>query len=151
LIRIFRESEGKKVISGGTTARIIAEGIGKELSVEMETLSCALPPTAVLEGADLVTEGVLTLSKTMTLLEQYTDPTTTGDFFTTLRQKNGASRLARMIIEDCTRLNIWMGSAVNPAHQDPDSSIAFNIKRQEVERLVCMVRSMGREVELFQI
>lgn len=151
LIRIFRESEGKKVISGGTTARIIAEGIGKELSVEMDTLSCALPPTAVLEGADLVTEGVLTLSKTMTLLEAYADPTGTGDFFATLRQKNGASRLARMIIEDCTRLNIWMGSAVNPAHQDPDSSIAFNIKRQEVDRLVCMVRSMGREVELFQL
>jgi hypothetical protein len=151
LIRIFKESEGKKVISGGTTAKIIAEGIGKALHVEMDTLSCALPPTAVLEGADLVTEGVLTLSKTMTLLETYADPWATGDFFTTLRQKDGAARLAKMIIEDCTRLNIWMGSAVNPAHQDPDSSIAFNIKRQEVEKLVSMVRAMGREVELFQL
>lgn len=55
--------EGKHIICGGTTSSIAAEYLGKKLMPHLESDNPSVPPTAELEGADLVTEGIITISK----------------------------------------------------------------------------------------
>lgn len=48
---------------GGTAAKIVARELGREIITNMDFIDPEVPPTAEIEGIDLVTEGVLTLSK----------------------------------------------------------------------------------------
>lgn len=50
-------------------------------------------------------------------------------------QKDGASLISRLLFEEATDINFYVGRAVNPAHQNPDFPINFNIKMDLVEEL----------------
>ena len=52
--------DGKKIVSGGTTASIVSRYLNKPINVDMSTLNSEIPPVARIEGVDLVTEGILT-------------------------------------------------------------------------------------------
>ncbi len=56
---------GIKVICGGTTSQIVSKRLGKELKILLQYISPDVPPIATMEGIDLVTEGVVTLGKTL--------------------------------------------------------------------------------------
>ena len=43
-------------------------------------------------------------------------------------KKDGASQIARLLFEEATDINFYVGRAVNPAHQNPNLPINFNIK-----------------------
>ena len=64
-----------------------------------------VPPTANIQGLDLVTEGVLTMSHTFKLLRQFDEGDIDADFFEALDADNGGARLARILLEECTELN----------------------------------------------
>ena len=66
---------------------------------------------------DLVTEGVLTLNKTLKLLRQFESGEADVAFFDELDENNGASRLASIIIEQCTDVRLFVGTAANEAQQ----------------------------------
>ena len=72
---------------------------------------------AEIEGIDLVTEGVLTLGKSLKLLKKYVRDEFDEEFFAELDADNGASRLAKLLIEECTELYLFVGTAVNDAHR----------------------------------
>ena len=55
-------TSGKKVVCGGTTSKIVARELGQRIDVELKYYDEEVPPTAHIEGIDLVTEGILTLS-----------------------------------------------------------------------------------------
>ena len=63
MMSLFFSKEGKHIICGGTTSSIAAKYLGKPLRVNLDFVDKEIPPTATLEGADLVTEGVITMSK----------------------------------------------------------------------------------------
>jgi hypothetical protein len=106
----FLSGEGKKVICGGSSAKIVSRIINEELNVSVNYVDPDIPPTATINGIDLVTEGVLTLNRTVELLKSYkgTNVIPNG--------KNAAEQLANMLITDCTNLNMFIGMKKNPAH-----------------------------------
>ena len=118
LMHDFMHTEGRKVVSGGTTANIAARILGKEIITKVDSRNPDVPPMATLEGIDLVTEGVLTLGKTLKLLKKYVNDEFDAEFFDELDADNGASRLAKLLIEECTELNLFVGTAVNDAHKE---------------------------------
>ncbi len=63
--------EGKKVVCGGTSANITARVLKKEIITSLNYADPTVPPTASIEGLDLVTEGVLTIGKALGLLRRY--------------------------------------------------------------------------------
>lgn len=146
IIHDFMHSDGKKVISGGTSANIAARVMGKEIVTEISTAGPDVPPTAVIEGIDLVTEGVLTLGKCLKLLKKYVRGEFDEEFFDELDADNGASRLAKLLIEECTELNLFVGTAVNDAHKETELNFDLSMRQNLVEQLVRTAGEMEKRV-----
>ncbi|MDD3473036.1 MAG: SpoIIE family protein phosphatase, partial [Syntrophaceae bacterium] len=61
VVERFLNLPGRKIVSGGTTAGILAKFLDKDVIVDLSTMTNKIPPTGKLEGVDLVTEGVHTV------------------------------------------------------------------------------------------
>ena len=147
IVNKLLESKGKKIVCGGTAARIVERITGERIIVDILSMTENIPPIATIEGIDLVTEGVLTLTKAVEKIKKYSkEPENIKkDFFS---GKDGATRLADILINDCTCLNLWVGKAVNPAHQNPDLPVDLSIKLKVVEFLAEIMKSIGKEVNI---
>ena len=146
IMRDFMHSPGKKVVCGGTTANIAARILGKEIITVVDHTDPDVPPAAALEGIDLVTEGVLTLGKTLKLLKQYASDDFDADFFDELDADNGASRLAKMIIEECTDVNLFVGKAVNAVHRDSSLSFDLSMRMNLIDQMAETLKALDRQV-----
>lgn len=147
-IEKLMHSEGMKVICGGTAANIAARELNEELIVDMDYNVQDIPPTARLRGIDLVTEGVLTLNKTVEKLKKYSSGLKDNDDEELFSGKDGASRLARILVEDCTHLNMIVGKAINPAHQNPSFPRGLSIKLNILLELAEIMKKLGKEVNI---
>lgn len=148
VIKEFMSGMGKKIICGGTTSNIARRELGRELKVNLDYFDKDVPPTATMDGIDLVTEGVLTLSKAIEKLKNYEVNFAEQESYCDLEGRDGASRLVKMLIEDCTHINLWVGKAINPAHQNPDFPIDFSIKLKIVDQLVVCMKKLGKYVKV---
>ena len=146
LMHEFMRSEGKKVVSGGTSSNIAARFLGKEIITRADSADPDVPPAAEIEGIDLVTEGVLTLGKCLKLLKKYANDEFDEEFFDELDADNGASRLAKMLIEECTELNLFVGTSVNKAHKNSELSFDLSMRMNLVEQLIRIMEQIGRNV-----
>ncbi len=142
----FFSSTGRKIICGGTTASLAAEYLKKPLEAELTYFDPEIPPTSKIEGIDLVTEGVITMSKVLEYAKDYIDKNERYDEWS--RKKDGASQIARMLFSDATDISFYIGRAVNPAHQNPDLPITFNIKMNIVEQLADCLKKMGKNINV---
>ena len=146
MVHEFMHTEGKKVVAGGTSANIAARVLGREIVTKVDSRNPDVPPTATLEGVDLVTEGVLTLGKCLKILKKYVNDEFDAEFFDELDSDNGASRLAKMLIEECTELNLFVGTAVNQAHLESKLNFDLSMRQNLVEQLIAAAEKMGRNV-----
>lgn len=148
LMHDFMHTEGKKVVAGGTSANIAARVLGKEIVTKADTSSPDVPPMASIDGIDLVTEGVITLGKSLKLLKKYVRDEFDTEFFDELDADNGASRLAKLLIEECTELNLFVGTAVNAAHKETALNFDLSMRQNLVEQLVRAAEEMGKTVKV---
>lgn len=123
--------EGSKLIAGGTTARIVARELGREIEVSLKRDPAGLPPTSTMEGVDLVTEGVLTLSKVKRLLADSPD--------NDIQQPGTDGVVARMLLEHDI-IEFVVGTRINPMHQDPDLPVDLELRRN-------LIRDLARILE----
>ncbi|HWT27071.1 MAG TPA: SpoIIE family protein phosphatase [Mobilitalea sp.] len=144
----FIETEGKKVVCGGTTSQIVARVLDKEVKASFNYSNPAIPPTAEIEGIDLVTEGVLTLRKALSLIEACISPKSTMQDYLNLNRNDGAAKLAKLLLEECTNVNFFVGRAMNPAHQNPGFPLNLSLKLKLVEEIAECIRSMGKTVRI---
>lgn len=146
VMSLFFGQSGKHIVCGGTTSTIAAKWLDKPLMPKLEYLDPEIPPTAEIEGVDLVTEGVITVSRVLEYAEDYIKDN--GKYEKWSCGRDGASLIARMLFEDATDVNFFVGRAVNPAHQNPDLPITFNIKMRLVEELSGCLGKMGKKVKV---
>ena len=141
------EEGTKRIVCGGTSANIVSRVTGKRLNVSLDYQDPDIPPIAYMDGIELVTEGVLTLNRVIQLLRTYVkNETVTEDFFLELDKPNGASMVAKMLIEDCTELEMYVGRAINSAYQNPGIPFDLGIRQNLVEQLRKAVEDMGKKV-----
>lgn len=146
VVEKFLSSEGKKAVCGGTTSQLVAYYLDKEVLPLLEYADPHVPPTATLEGIDLVTEGVLTLSRAVEIIDGYT---TSGDIgLDYLGGRDGASQLARLLLEDSTQIRFFVGRAINPAHQNPGFPSELSIKTRLVSQLARSLIAAGKKVKI---
>lgn len=116
--------DGAKVISGGTSAEIISRILGRKLRMDLKHIHPEMPPMSTMDGIDLVTEGIFTLTKTAQYLENYD-----GTHHNDPAGKMVDTMLANDIIE------ILVGTRINEAHQDPRLPQDLELRRNIIKRI----------------
>ena len=144
MLSLFFAKEGKHIVCGGTTSTICAKYLNKPIKMSLNYENTDIPPTAEIEGVDLVTEGVITIDRVLKYAKDYLKDNTLYEEWG--YRKDGASKIARLLFEEATDINFYVGKAINPAHQNPDLPINFSIKMNLVEELSKCLREMGKRV-----
>ena len=141
------DPSARTIVCGGTSSTIVSRVLKKPLDVSLDYVDPEIPPIAFMEGIDLVTEGVLTLNRVLQLLRRYVKKESVAeDFFEELDKPNGGSMVAKMIIEDCTEIHLFVGKAINSAYQNPGLPFDLGIRQNLVEQLRSTLEEMGKPV-----
>lgn len=146
MMSLFFSKEGKHIICGGMTSSIAAKFLGKPLRASLNFERSDVPPIAEIEGVDLVTEGVITVNKVLEYAKDYLDKNEQYEHW--CFKRDGASLICRLLFEEATDINFYVGRAVNPAHQNPDLPINFNIKMNLVKELSECLKKMGKRIKV---
>ncbi|MGI5893120.1 MAG: SpoIIE family protein phosphatase [Candidatus Merdivicinus sp.] len=144
--RKFLETDGIKIVSGGTTSKIVSKYLGKEVHTNLDYIDPKIPPYGTMEGVDLVSEGVLTLGHVMELSNMIVSQDNTD--LSWLQKKDGASIIAKYLFEYATDINFFVGRAMNPAHQNPNLPLDLSIKLKIVEVLSKNLERMDKRVNV---
>lgn len=147
------EAEGHKLICGGSTAQMTARILGQELEVEWvppwkrteksHNKKKGSPPTALLKGVDLVTEGILTLGLALEVLHH------AGTVHDLPRDTDAATRLARYLL-NADDIHLIVGTAVNP-NQIADLVRGEPMRLVYIRELVKELRRRNKQVTLEKI
>ncbi len=124
IARQFREFKGAKVICGGTTAGIVSRELNRSIETRLPRRGEDLPPPSTMPGVDLVTEGILTLTRTAQYLDS---PPEDG-------RRDAAVQLAELLRENDV-IHFKIGTRINEAHQDPTLPIDLEIRRNIIKRV----------------
>ena len=147
LMKEFMMTEGKKVVCGGTTSQIAARYLNEKIRNNTDGTK-EIPPTASIRGIDLVTEGVLTMSHALKLLNTFGSDEVDVEFFEALDADNGAAALARILIEDCTDVLFCVGRASNKENYDNAGLFDISVRKNLVEQFKSVLETMGKNVEI---
>jgi hypothetical protein len=123
----LQQFNGKKIVCGATTGNMIAREWGTEIIDETVILDPELPPVSHMIGVDLITEGILTLSKVSEVLKMYNQNYELG--------KGPAGEIVRLILES-DEIHFLVGTSINIAHQDPTLPVELELRRTVVHRIV---------------
>ena len=120
MMSLFFSKEGKHIICGGTTSSIAAKYLNKPLKTKL-SFDSDIPPIGEIEGVDLVTEGVITVNKVLEYAKDYLGENKHYEHWS--YKRDGASLISRLLFEEATDINFYVGRAINPAHQNPELPI----------------------------
>ncbi len=146
MMSLFFSKRGKHIVCGGTTSSIAAKYLGKPIEASLDFANSDLPPIAKIEGVDLVTEGVITVNRVLEYARDYLGENKNYEHWSF--ERDGASLISRMLFEEATDINFYVGKAINPAHQNPDLPINFSIKMNLVDELSKCLRQMGKKIKV---
>ena len=141
--RFFSEAD-RYVISGGTSAKVAARYLHKEVGSDLDYVDPSIPPISHIDGVDLVTEGVITLNRLVMTAKDHLG--SNKGYFDWSYKQDGVSLLAKILFEEASDIDFYVGCAVNPAHQDPKYHIDITIKLQLVDELAKLFKAMGKRI-----
>ena len=146
MMNLFFSKEGKHIICGGTTSKIASEHLGAPLVAISGSGADGIPPISKIEGIDLVTEGTITINK---VLEYAKDALGKNELYQFWGfNNNGAAQISRLLFEEATDIDFFVGQAINPAHQIAQTTLSIDIKMKLVEELTDCLRKMGKNVRV---
>lgn len=136
VVEKLMSAEGKKVICGGTTSQIVEKILGKKVEIDFSSISEYSPPIGYMEGVDLVTEGIITLSQVFRYYEN--QDSTLGV---------GAQKLIDLLDESDV-ITFFVGRAINPAHQNPLFSHDISLKFRLIHDISQILEKRGKVVRI---
>lgn len=137
----FLAGPGRRIVCGGSTAGIVGRALGRDVVVDLSSMTDRIPPTGKLEGVDLVTEGVHTVNRALEILEM------SDDIDQLVGQRDGASRLAWELLY-ADSISMYLGQAINPAHLNPNLPQEMGFKSRSVQAIAALLKERGKEVTL---
>lgn len=139
----MKEFKGKKIVCGATTADIIARETGVTIEDSLDFIDPELPPISSMNGIDLVTEGILTITKVTRILKDFSPSTSLG---------NGPADRIVKLVKESDEIHIIIGTRINIAHQDPNLPVELEIRRTVVKRMARLLEEKFlKEVSLTYI
>jgi hypothetical protein len=144
MMSLFFKESGKHVVCGGTSAKVAARYLHESIDSALEYVDPSIPPISHINGLDLVCEGVITLNRLVSLAKDYEGQNQA--YFDWSYKQDGASLLARLLLEEATDINFYVGCAINPAHQDPRLNISISTKMGLVDSLTASLKRLDKQV-----
>lgn len=145
MMSLFFSKDGKHIVCGGTTSELAAEYLKQSLDTRSGIdKDPAIPPTAKLAGVDLVTEGAVTVSRVLEYARDYLKDNEKYKDWS--YKQDGASLLAKLLFEEATDINLYVGRAINPAHKD--LPFGAGSKLYAVDELSNCLLNMGKRVKV---
>lgn len=134
---LVKNFDGKKIICGGTTSLIVSRELGREIETDLDwdNINKGLPPTSKMEGVDLITEGVLTLSKVVDGLKSYQLSTISSQL-----GNDPASEIIKIMLNSDI-IDIVVGTKINVAHQDPSLPVELEIRRNVMKKIAQLLEN----------
>jgi len=124
--KFFMDFKGKKAISGGTTANIISRELNIPVIAKMSMNAGKLPGLSEMKGVDLVTEGILTLTKTLEYLENG-------------KPEDNAAKTLMEFLLDSDVIYFLVGAQMNKAHYDPNLPIEIEIRKNVIKQMAAVL------------
>jgi len=139
IVKRFVQREGDKIVCGGTTAKIVARVLGRPLDVDLKTITRDIPPSGRIEGIDLASEGIITLTEVHEMLLSGIDrPDGRND---------GAATLLSMLL-DADHVHFIVGLAENPVHRSPGLPRNLKTRAAVVRGIAEALKKRGKKVTL---
>ena len=115
------------VVCGGTSANILERELGVKVKVSLADMrsSGGLPPIGRMEGIGIATEGILTLSRVLSALEEMRSP----------KYEPAAARAILDMMMRHDRIEFVLGTKVNESHQDPGIPQDLELRRSVIKRI----------------
>lgn len=127
--QMFKDFNGKKAICGGTTANLISRELNIPITMDKAISVGKLPSCSYMEGVDLVTEGILTLTQALEYL----------DLGETTGIDNAAGKLVEFLLDsDC--INFMVGAKLNQAHYNPALPIEIEIRKNIIKKMAVVLQ-----------
>ncbi len=142
VVEAFLRDNSTKIVCGGTTSQIVARYLNTDVKTNLDFIDPEVPPTGMIRGIDLTTEGVITLRKLLELAKKYMDNMDVSP--KSFHKKDGASRLADILFEQATHINFFVGRSINKAHEGLPIDTAMKLKI--IERLADKMERLGKVV-----
>lgn len=140
----FFSEEGKHIVCGGTTAKIVSVFLKKNIIQSIEYIDKNIPPIARIEGVDLVTEGIITLNK---VLEYAANVINSGkNRFDEKDKCDAASQITSFLFNEADNITFYIGSAKNDAHED--FPIKYKDKKKIIASLSAYLKKAGKTVTI---
>ncbi len=133
--RSINRFSGVTAVCGGTTAKLVASQLNREVSVTLDEMRPGQPPKGTIQGIDFVGEGIVTLCEVLERLKG--GP---GDPGSPAGELTGMLRYADYIC-------FHVGRAINPAHQNPELPFDMTLKQQVVGKIRRVLEAKGKTVE----
>ena len=122
----FYNFKGKKAIAGGTTANLVARELNLEIEADTAINVGKLPGISHMKGVDLVTEGILTLTK----LSEYLESGLPFD--------DAAGKLMKFLL-DSDEIKFMVGAKLNQAHYDPSLPVEIEIRKNVIKKIATLL------------
>lgn len=148
LLEKIKAAKGKVILCGGTTANMVSDAFKTPIEIDLINYTSDVPPMGSMEGMELVTEGLLTLNKVKDILSDYHEQKKQGTISQPIDGLDGASSIARILIDESTHIHLWVGRAINPAHQNPNFPGKFNLKIKTMKDIKKCLENIGKYVEI---
>jgi hypothetical protein len=129
--------EDHVIVCGGTTANIIERELGAKVKLTLADMRDAggLPPIGRIPGVGLATEGILTLSRVLSALEEGRSPAFEPTAVRVI--------LERIMRHD--RIEFIIGTKVNESHQDPSIPQDLELRRTVIRRIAQTLEQRDRK------
>lgn len=146
MMSLFFSKAGKHIVCGGTTSQLAADFLGVPLDPSADYLDPEIPPTSKIAGVDLVTEGAITINRVLSYAQNYLEDN--QSYAQWSYKPDGASQIARLLFEEATDIDFYVGQAINPAHQDESSPVNSTIKMRLISELSECLKKMGKRIKV---
>ncbi|MBQ9272385.1 MAG: SpoIIE family protein phosphatase [Mogibacterium sp.] len=139
---LIKNFDGQVIVCGGTTAKIVARELGKDVKADNSPAG-NLPPASKIDGIELVTEGMLTLTEVAKRLSNKT--------LLKHMSEDAAKQMIRLLRET-DQIEIVVGTKINDEIEDPSTAAKIGLRFPAIDSIHdSLIKNYFKECEVLYL
>jgi len=139
---LVKNYDGQVIVCGGTTAKLVAREIGKDIKADNSPAG-NLPPASKIDGIALVTEGMLTLTEVAKRLS--------NKMLLKHMSEDAAKQMIRLLRET-DQVEIVVGTKINDEIEDPSTAAKIGLRFPAIDSIHdSLIKNYFKECEVLYL